>query len=326
MAKKKMKNALTKTVSKPGSKKKKNTAYSNYDKQMKNNNKSYNTAMNKANKTYNKAIAGLTDPGEYTSEYQDRINTALDTVTNRKDFSYDPLQDVSYKALAKIYNQQGAQAARDTMGDAAALNGGYGSSYASTAAAQQRSAYNQQLASQIPTLREQAYNEYLNNYNMNVTALEALQNADTNAYGRYRDTMADYQWGQEFARTNYNDDRLFTYGKFNDNRNFYRDVYENNRDYKTANSQWTKQFNYNKSRDSAADKQWAAEYKLKKNSLSSSGSSKSSSSKKRSSRGSSSYSSSYSSGSSGSSGSSSGSVMSASDWAKTTPTRTHKKK
>ena len=77
-------------------------------------------------------------PAEYTSQYQEQLDAALDKVTNREAFTYDPLKDVSYQSLAKIYSQQGDKAAKDTLGDAAALNGGYGSSYAVTASQQVR--------------------------------------------------------------------------------------------------------------------------------------------------------------------------------------------
>ena len=229
-------------------------------------------------------------PEAYKSALDEQINSALGDVTNIKDFSYDPLQDASYQALAKIYNQQGAQAARDTLGDMAALNGGLGSSAATSAAAQQRSSYNQQLAAQIPDLRNQAYNEYLNNYNMKVTALDALMGRDDSLYGRYRDTIGDQQF--QFS-TKYDTwrDMMDNYRwgmEYNFDVNQYRrSIYENNRDFKTANSQWKK------------------EYNLKKNSLNSGGSKKkkkSGSSSRRSGGG-------YYSSSGGSSGSSSNKAM-----------------
>lgn len=247
-------------------------------------------------------------PKAYESALETQINDALGKVTNREDFNYDPLQDASYKSLAKIYNQQGAQAARDTLGDMAALNGGLGSSAATSAAAQQRSTYNQQLAAQIPTLREQAYNEYLNNYNMNVTALDALMGRDDSLYGRYRDTVGDQQY------------------QFETKYNTWRDKIADqqwNKSFNQSKKEWSSEFGWNKKMDTRNYKLSLAELALKKNSLNSSSSSKK---KKKSSSGSRSSSSGYysSSGSSGSSGSSSG-AMSESLWKKTTPTRSHSK-
>lgn len=145
-------------------------------------------------------------PGTYESQYGDQLTGALDKVTN---FKYDPLQDASYQALAKIYGARGNIAAKDTLGDAAALNGGYGTSYAVSAAQQARNQYNQELAALIPDLEANAFNRAQTTYN-------ALRDADDTAYGRFRDTegdrqfqfnanynkyrdlMGDYQWGKGY--------------------------------------------------------------------------------------------------------------------------------
>lgn len=185
----------------------------------------------------------------YDSKYQTQLDQALNNVTNRQDFTYDPLKDANYKALAKVYNKQGNQAAQNTLGDAAALNGGYGSSYAVTASQQARNDYNQMLASQMPALQEAAYNRYLNDYNMNVTALSALRDADESAYGRYRDDVSDSQWkyGQEYQQ--YRDDISDSQWQ----KTYDRGVLESDRAY-----------NYQVSRDKVTDNQWAQEFALQK--------------------------------------------------------------
>lgn len=218
-------------------------------------------------------------PAEYKSQYQGQMDAALDKVTNREAFTYDPLKDVSYQSLAKVYKQQGDKAAKDTLGDAASLNGGYGSSYAVTASQQVRNDYNQQLASQIPALKEAAYNQYMNEQNLNLSTLDALRAADDAAYGRHRDSVADSQWqyGQDYQvyRDNVADKQWQT--------TYDRSVYESDRDYdyqvgrdKTADSQWAQEFAYQKSRDKVADSQWAKEYALAKKGKASSGGSSSS--------------------------------------------------
>ncbi|MDO4486027.1 MAG: hypothetical protein Q4C46_05455 [Bacillota bacterium] len=187
----------------------------------------------------------------YNSNYQSQIDSALDKVTNREEFTYDPLKDANYQAMAKLYQKQGEQAAQNTLGDAAALNGGFGSSFAVTASQQARNDYNQQLASQIPSLQEAAYNRYLNNFNMNLSALDALRSADDTAYGRYRDTVGDNQWQYEMDYGKYRDD----VGDYQWGTGYNRSVYESDRDYK-----------YQQSRDKVADKQWAKEFALQKKS------------------------------------------------------------
>ena len=223
----------------------------------------------------------------YTSKYQPQIDSAMDTVTNRKDFTYDPLKDANYQALAKVYSKQGEQAAQNTMADAASLNGGYGSSYGITASQQARNDYNQQLASQIPALQEAAYNRYVNDYDMHLSALDALRAADESDYGKHRDNVADSQWKYGVNYQGYRDDVADSQWQ----KNYDRDVFESDRSY-----------NYQKSRDAVADKQWAQEFALQKKSAA--GSSRSGSSGRRSS------SSGYIGSRSGSGGSSGGNLQS----------------
>lgn len=85
------------------------------------------------------------------------------SLKNTKDygkFEYDPMKDVNYQQLAKVYNANGIKAANDTLGQAASLNGGYGSSYAVSAAQQARNDYNQQLAALIPDMEQNAFNRW----------------------------------------------------------------------------------------------------------------------------------------------------------------------
>lgn len=134
-------------------------------------------------------------PGTYNSQYQGQLNSALDKVTN---WEYDPLQDASYQALAKIYGARGNIAAKDSLADAAALNGGYGTSYAVSAAQQARNQYNQELAGYIPDLENAAYNRATG-------ALSALRDADDTAYGRFRDSELDNQWAYQQNYQKYQD-------------------------------------------------------------------------------------------------------------------------
>lgn len=165
-------------------------------------------------------------PAAYVSKYADQLDSALQGVTN---FNYDPLKDASYQALAKVYGKRGEVAAKNTMADAAMLNGGLGTSYATSAAQQQRNDYNMQLASLIPDLEERAYNR-------NVQTLAALGDAEDRDYGRYRDTVGDAQW------------------KYGIDYQAYRDS--------VADSQWKYGQDYQAYRDTVGDAQWARNYNL----------------------------------------------------------------
>lgn len=123
-------------------------------------------------------------PGAYNSALHDKISSARKELMN---FQYDPMQDASYQALAQIYGARGDQAAQDTLGEAAALNGGFGTSYAVSAAQQARNQYNQELAAMVPDLEQNAYAKAQNRYQM-------LVDRDNELYQRYRDRVGDYQW------------------------------------------------------------------------------------------------------------------------------------
>ena len=156
------------------------------------------------------------DPGKYTSAYTKQIQNAQKAMTSARNematarknimnFKYDPLKDAQYQAMAQVYGARGNQAAQDTLGDAAALNGGMQTSYAVSAAQQARNQYNQELASLVPEFEQNAYNRLTTNYGLLESNYGLLQDnydmykdLDTEAYNRYRDRIADYQWGKGY--------------------------------------------------------------------------------------------------------------------------------
>ncbi|MGN1369406.1 MAG: hypothetical protein ACI4WX_11085 [Aristaeellaceae bacterium] len=96
--------------------------------------------------------------GGGNQKYIDQLNDLYGKIMNGKPFSYDINGDMLYRQMADQYTQMGKKAMQDTMGQAAALTGGYGNSYAQQVGNQ---AYQQYLASlneQVPALYQQAYN------------------------------------------------------------------------------------------------------------------------------------------------------------------------
>lgn len=212
----------------------------------------YNAPTNNVQYVNPVQVAQYVAQEEYNSGYQPQIDAALNKVINREAFQYNPLEDASYQSLAKIYNKRGEQAAKNTMGDAAALNGGYGSSYAVTAAQQARNDYNQEFAALVPQLEQNAYERYRDNFQMDLSALGALQDADNTAYGRYRDNVSDRQWqyGMDYQKDR--DAVADAEAKYMREYNAYRDS--------VADAQWAYGQNYNAYRDNIADSQWQANY------------------------------------------------------------------
>ena len=163
-------------------------------------------------------------PGEYTSQYDAQIQGIYDKIMNRQDFSYDLNADMLYQQYKDQYQTLGKQAMQDTMGQAAALTGGYGNSYAATAGNQAYQGYLQQLNNVIPDLYAQAYSQYnqegqdlLNQYN---TALSA----DEAAYGRHQDQYNKWLTEYQLANDVYNQERNWDYGQYQDNLAYWTDV------------------------------------------------------------------------------------------------------
>lgn len=98
--------------------------------------------------------------GGGSSPYVAQLNALYDQVMNRKPFQYDLNGDLLYRQMADQYTQLGQQAMRDTMGQAAALTGGYGNSYAQQVGNQAYQQYLTALNQQVPELYDRAYNAY----------------------------------------------------------------------------------------------------------------------------------------------------------------------
>ena len=96
----------------------------------------------------------------YKASYEDELKKAYDSISQRESFSYDAADDPLYRKYRDDYIRQGQLAMKDSMGQAAALTGGYGSSYAQSAAQQQYDAHLEKLGDIIPELYQLAYSRY----------------------------------------------------------------------------------------------------------------------------------------------------------------------
>lgn len=115
-----------------------------------------------------------------TNSYVTQLNDLYDQIVNRGEFQYDLNGDLLYRQMADQYTQLGKQAMRDSMGQGAALTGGYGNSYANLVGNQAYQNYLTQLNNAIPSLYEQAYNEWLNEGEELVTKYNTVLNHPDN--------------------------------------------------------------------------------------------------------------------------------------------------
>ena len=142
-------------------------------------------------------------PGDYESKYSTQIDALLNSILNREDFNYNVNADPLYNQYKEQYVREGKNAMRDTTGQAAALTGGYGSSYAGIAGSQAYDSYLQKLNDKIPELYQLAYQKYQDQGANLYNQLGAVQGLEQDAYGRYRDTISDWQSDRDYYAGRY---------------------------------------------------------------------------------------------------------------------------
>ena len=163
---------------------------------------------------------------DYTSRYDETIQSMIKDMLERPEFSYDPDSDVVWQSYQKAYGREGDRATQNALGAAAAASGGMPSSYATTAAAQAGNYYAAQAADKIPELYEAAYNRYLNEFNMDASKIGIVQGQEQTDYNRYLDELGQWNTDRNFEynkfagdRAQWNADREFAYNQLLDEIN-----------------------------------------------------------------------------------------------------------
>lgn len=231
-------------------------------------------------------------PGGYTSKYQSQIDELLSRINNREKFSYDFNADPLYQQYKDSYTKLGKEAGMNAAANAANLTGGYGNSYAATAAAQANQQYLTQLNDVIPELYNAAIDKYQMEGQDMLSQYGAMSEAEQAAYNQYRDSMSDYYNNLSYYQNAYNSSlgndwnlANFKYQQARDqvSDQQWKDQFEENvrqfglnyalqkasqelaeREYNTSKDQWQQQFDYSKTRDQVSDQQWKDQFDYSK--------------------------------------------------------------
>lgn len=137
-------------------------------------------------------------PKDYQSGFTAQLEALYQEISGRPDFSYDPAADAAFQSYAAQYARQGQAAMRDTLGQAAHLTGGYGSSYAQSAAQQSYQQYLRQLSDVLPQLQSAAYSRYRDAGEALLDRYKLLQGQDNAEYSRWQDQVN--AWQKEVAQ------------------------------------------------------------------------------------------------------------------------------
>lgn len=95
----------------------------------------------------------------YTSRWEKELENSLRALDNRE-FSYDLSADPVWESYRRAYTRKGRLSMEDTLGKTTALTGGYGNSYAATAAQESYNGYMQALTDKIPQLYDLARSRF----------------------------------------------------------------------------------------------------------------------------------------------------------------------
>lgn len=149
---------------------------------------------------YSAAIAASQEKPVYPGTFDQQLAELYQKISTRPDFKYDVRADPLYQQYKDQYMQQGKLAMRDTMGKAAGLTGGYGSTYGQAVGQQAYDASLKDLAAAIPELYGVAYDKYKDDGDRLLRLYGLAGDQRDTEYGRFRDEMKDWESDREFQR------------------------------------------------------------------------------------------------------------------------------
>jgi len=148
---------------------------------------------------------------EYQSQYDDQINAAYQKIVGREPFNYNLNGDMLYQQYKQQAIENGRLAMMDTMGQAAALNGGYGSSYGQAVGQQQYNEYLRNLNDVVPDLYNAAYQRWQGEGDDLMQRYSMLRDQEAQDYNRWNDQYNRQQAELDRAQRNYESERDFDY-------------------------------------------------------------------------------------------------------------------
>ena len=211
----------------------------------------------KVTDTYNRLQETIANrPTGFSSSWDQKLSDIYNQLVNGEKFSYDFNKDALYKLYSQQYQQRGKKAAKDVMGQAQAMSGGYSNSYAQSVANQQYNEYLKQLNDIIPELQRQAYQRYQQDRADKMNEFNMAQSLRGNEYQQYRDTVSDWQSDRSFDQSAYQDMRNYERQNFESDRAYWQQEYWNQRNAEQSNSQEQLASNWSDARGLSDTQAW----------------------------------------------------------------------
>lgn len=143
-------------------------------------------------------IQNLAGAIELPTNWDARAQELADKLQNRDPFAYNPNEDPLWQGMKSQYIEGGKRAMEDTMGQAAALTGGFANSYAQSAGQQSYNDFMTKLTAQLPAAYDRARAAYDAEGDALLQQLSVAQGMADTAYQRQRDALADQRYDTEW--------------------------------------------------------------------------------------------------------------------------------
>lgn len=130
---------------------------------------------------------------QYKSKWQTQLDDTMGKIMNREKFTYDLNGDALWNQYKDQYVTGGKMAMMDTMGQAAALTGGYNNSYAQGVGQQAYQGYLQGLNDKIPQLYQMALDSYNREGDALLQQYGMMTDRENTDYNRFIDDR-NYQY------------------------------------------------------------------------------------------------------------------------------------
>lgn len=156
-------------------------------------------AVNQLRSTYGTLPSTPTTTGSFTYSGETEYQKLLDGITSQSSFDYDHRTDPTYGAVKESWISDGDRTKDKILGTATVPQ----TSWAGAAAQQGKNYYDAKLTDQIPTIYQDAFEEYLNGNNMELSqfgAIAADKKFDQAAY------LQQLQLDQEAAQQKFTND------------------------------------------------------------------------------------------------------------------------
>lgn len=189
---------------------------------------------------------------------------AWDAWKNRPDFSYDVNGDALYQQYKDQYINQGRLAMMDTMGQASAMTGGYGNSYAASVGNQAYQGYLQKLNEVVPDLYNMAYNMYRQEGEDLKYAYDVANQEYTQKYGEWADSLGFWQSEQNRLDQNAYNEANLDRSMWESDRTHNTGLWSTALEWATNNENTNYNDAFNKYVQGVQEEQWGKNYDLQK--------------------------------------------------------------